>query len=150
MADDEFTVDGLRAAAERGDLARWVEAFLASDGSDNAPLAAGLVRANAAWEGPVRLPLDSLNRLAGPEGAPVLVEVDDDEWDARVDDMADKVRSGWDPPPLVVTYRDGQLVLEDGNHRVEALRRAGASAGWAVVGFEDDAARAEFRSATPP
>jgi hypothetical protein len=74
----------------------------------------------------------------------VLVEVDEDEWSDRVTDMVDKISDGWEPAPLVVTYRDAQLVLEDGNHRAEALRRAGRSTATAAVGFEDADARERF------
>ena len=61
------------------------------------------------WTGPVQLPIDELNRLAGPPGDPVLVVVDDDEWRDDVEELGDKVEEGWEPPPMVVTYRDGQL-----------------------------------------
>jgi hypothetical protein len=36
------------------------------------------------------------------------------------------------------------LVLEDGNHRVEALRRAGSNQAWAVIGFVDPEERDRF------
>ena len=37
-----------------------------------------------------------------------------------------------------------KLVLEDGNHRVEALRRAGVDLTWAVVAFDDPTERDRF------
>jgi hypothetical protein len=41
MSDDhEYSVEAARKAAERGELDAWVARFLASPGSDNAPLAA--------------------------------------------------------------------------------------------------------------
>jgi hypothetical protein len=145
MTDGEgFTVETAREAAERGELADWVARFLASPGSDNAPLGHALTHPPRTWIGPIRLRLDQLNRLAGPPGHPVLVPTDDDEWRDDVDDLARKVEDGFEPPPVVVVYRNGQLVLEDGNHRVEALRRAGRTAAWGVVGFEDAAARDAF------
>ena len=33
--------------------------------------------------------------------------------------------------------RDGQLLLQDGNHRYEALDRAGARRAWVLVYFDD-------------
>ena len=57
----------------------------------------------------MRLPLDQLHRLAGPPDHPVLVAVDEDDWRDDVDDMEEKVEDGWEPPPMVVTYRDDQL-----------------------------------------
>ena len=48
------------------------------------------------------------------------------------------VEEGWELPPVVVTYRNDQLVLEHGNHQVESLRRAGRRAAWAIVNFDAD------------
>jgi len=141
-----FAVDSARQAAEQGDLARWVRSFLASPGSDNAELGEQLVAERAWWAGPVRLPIAELGRLAGPPDHPVLEPVDDDEWRDDVYELADKVRDGYEPPPVVVTCRDGQLLLEDGNHRVEALRQAGHDDTWAVVGFEHEADRDRFHA----
>jgi hypothetical protein len=134
------------AAAERDELGDWAARFLASPGSDNAELAEGLTNPPRWWLGPVRLPTDELQRLAGPPDAPVLRPVDDDDWRDDVDDMADRIRDddGWEPPPVVVTHRDGQLVLEDGNDRVEGLRRAGRDHVWAIVAFEDPDERDRF------
>jgi hypothetical protein len=131
-----FSVASARAAAERGQLGGWVSDFLASPGSDNAPLAELLASRIRTWIGPVEVPIDELNRLAGPPDAPVLCAVDEEAWDDRVDHMEERIDDGWEPPPVIVTSNDGQLVLEDGNHRVESLRRNGRDHAWAVVGFE--------------
>jgi hypothetical protein len=149
--DRPFTVDTARIAATEGRLAEWVSEFLASPGSDNEVLAEVLPETLACWTGPVELPLDQLQRLAGPADAPVLVPVDDDYWDGRVDDMAARIAEGWEPAPVVVTYKDGgDLEVEDGNHRIESLRRAGRERAWAVVGFADPADRARFEETHPP
>jgi hypothetical protein len=134
--DPEFTLDSAHRAAEQDDLADWVRRFLSSAGSDNSELGEQLTDRERWWIGPLQLPTGSLHRLAGPSTDPVLVPVDDD-WHDDVEDMAEMVTDdGWQPPPVVVTYRDDQLVLEDGNHRVEALRRAGLDDAWAVIGFD--------------
>ena len=148
--DDDFSVDAARAAVARDEINDWVARFLASPGSDNAPLAEKLTTPPRTWLGPVRLPLDQLNRLAGPPDHPVLCPVDEDDWRDDVDDLEEKVEDGWEPPPMIVTYRDGQLVLEDGNHRAEGLRRAGELEAWALIGFEDDEARARFEQEVAP
>jgi hypothetical protein len=140
----EYSVDSARRAAERDELRDWVRRFLASPGSDNAELGEQLSKSHRWWIGPVELPLDRLNRLAGPPGAPVIEEVDEDEWRDDVDDLAEDVEEGWDPPPVVVTHDDGQLLLEDGNHRVEGVRRAGGTTVWGVVGFDDPGERDRF------
>ena len=50
---------------------------------------------------------------------------------------------------MVVTFRDDQLHLEDGNHRVEGLRRAGEDEAWAVVSFESPEERDRFLERAP-
>lgn len=145
---DRYSVDAARAAAERDELGDWVAEFLASPGSDNRELAAGLTRRPRWWLGPVQVPLEQLNRLAGPPGEPVLCPVDDDYWRDDVDDLEQKAREGWEPPPVIASYRDGQLFLEDGNHRVEGVRRSGARETWAVIGFDSPEERERFR--VPP
>jgi hypothetical protein len=45
---------------------------------------------------------------------------------------------------MVVTFRDDQLVLEDGNHRAEGLRRAGEQEAWSIVSFESPEERDRF------
>lgn len=132
----QYSLQGAREAGERDGLAGWVEQFLSSEGSDNPLLGQKLTQQLGWWAGPVQLPLDRLHRLAGPPGHPVECPVDEDYWDDRVGDMAERTKDGWEPPPVVVAYRQGDLALEDGNHRVESLRQAGRTSAWAVVGFE--------------
>lgn len=142
----EHSVRTARAAAERDDLGDWVASFLASPGSDNPELARQLTASHRWWLGPVQVPLDELHRLAGPAGSPVLEVVDENDWRDDVDDLAASIEGGHEPPPVVASYRDGRLVLEDGNHRVEALRRAGVEAAWTVVGFTAEDARERARA----
>ena len=145
--DDRHSLDVARAAAARDELGTWVADFLASPGSDNAALGEELTNRLRVWLGPVRVPLKQLHRLAGPGGDAVLCPVDEDYWRDDVDDMEQKVRDGWEPPPVIASYRDGQLVLEDGNHRVEGVRRSGATDTWAVIGFNDAEERDRFGTA---
>jgi hypothetical protein len=142
--DSEFTPQTARAAAQRNELEDWVAEFLCSPGSDNANLADQLTDRLGGWIGPVRVPIDQLHRLAGPPGAPVLRELHDAEWREDVDDLRNRIGEGHEPPPVIACYRRGQLVLEDGNHRVEAVRRAGADQVWAVIGFESTEERDSY------
>ncbi|MGN6694151.1 MAG: hypothetical protein ACTHN0_08235 [Aquihabitans sp.] len=144
--DHPFSLDSARQAAERDDLAAWVAEFLASPGSDNAPLAEILADRPDNWTGPVSLPLDQLNRLAGPPGAPVLETVSEEEWRDDVEELKERVEEGWEPPPLIVTCKDGDYLVEDGNHRIEGLRRAGVTEAWSIVNFEDAAERDRFEA----
>lgn len=141
----EFTLASARAAAaDEDELARWVGAFLASDGSDNEILAAALAQDRHWWLGPVRVPVDDLVRLAGPEDE-ALCAIEPGEWEGDVDAMEDSLEEGWQPPPLLAEYQDGRLLLQDGNHRYEALVRAGESDAWTLVFFDDPRDRDEFR-----
>ncbi|MBV9951821.1 MAG: histidine phosphatase family protein [Acidimicrobiia bacterium] len=142
--DDEFSPDAARAAEARDELGSWVGDFLRSPGSDNELLAQQLRKDLRYWVGPIRVRLDQLHRLAGPSGHPVLETVDEDDWRDDVDDLRRAIESGAEPTPVIASYRDGQIVLEDGNHRVEAARRAGEEDAWTVVGFEDASARDRF------
>jgi hypothetical protein len=142
--DDRYSVDAARAAAARDELGEWVAGFLASPGSDNGLLAERLTSRPRWWLGPVQVPLERLNRLAGPPGEPVLCPVDEDDWRDDVEDLEQKVRDGWEPPPVIASYRDGHLILEDGNHRVEGVRRSGERLTWAVIGFDDPTERERF------
>lgn len=140
---DDFSVSSARHAARQGQLFEWIADFLASPGSDNGDLAEKLGDEMQHWIGPVQLPLDDLHRLAGPPGEPALGRLGDDDLDT-VEDMEDSIDDGWRPPPLIVTHRDGQLVLEDGTHRIEGLRRAGRDEYWCLVGFADAESRDRF------
>ncbi|MEQ8839906.1 MAG: hypothetical protein RIB98_02920 [Acidimicrobiales bacterium] len=143
MDDDDFTIESAREAAARDELEQWVTAFLRSPGSDNAELADILSGEMQCWTGPVELPFDDLNRLAGPPDQPTLGRLDEDGVE-KAEGMQDSIEDGWSPAPLVVSIRDGQMVVEDGNHRIEGLRRAGNTAYWAVVGFADSDERDRF------
>jgi hypothetical protein len=140
----DHTVASARQAAARDDLGAWVADFLASPDSDNAALAEQLSEPPRWWSGPVELPISHLHRMAGPPGAPVMEPVDDDDWRDDVDEIAESFEDGVGLPPVVVSYRGGQLVLEDGNHRVEGARRAGHDEVWAVIAFEDPEQRERF------
>lgn len=141
----ELTVDGARAAAACGELAEWVVRFLSSPGSDNGALGEQLRAEIREWCGPVELPFERLHRLAGPADQPTLVRLTDDDLDT-VEEMEDSIEDGWEPPPLVATVHDDHLVVEDGNHRIEGLRRAGFDRYAAVVGFRSAAEREVFES----
>jgi hypothetical protein len=143
---EDYSLAAAQRAAERGELATWVTDFLASPGSDNEVLAGALAFEDATYLGPIQLDLDELTPLAGPDEAHVLVPVDEREWEATVGAMIDRLGRGWEPPPLLVSHHDGRLLIEDGNHRHEALRRSGATAVWAIVVFSNAEERRAFAS----
>lgn len=138
-----FSLASARDAAAQEKTAIWVGDFLASRGSDNEVLAAALAQQRHWWLGPIEVELDDLVRLAGPEDD-VLVPIDTGEWEGDVGEMQESLDQGWEPPPLLAEYQDGRLLLQDGNHRYEALTRAAARTAWVLVFFGDRAERDEF------
>jgi len=143
-----FSLASACAAAHDDDtLARWVGDFLASRGSDNEVLAAALAQHRHWWVGPVLVPADELIRLAGPEDE-ALCPIEPDEWEGDVDAMEESMDDGWEPPPLLAQHQDGRLLLQDGNHRYEALVRAGETKVWTLIWFDDPDDRDEFRRTT--
>ena len=149
MSPRRFDLASARQAADHDDTALWVGDFLASRGSDNAVLAAALSQREHSWLGPISLPLDALTRLAGPEDD-ALVPIADREWEHDVSEMEDSVEDGWEPPPLLAEFQNGKLLLQDGNHRYEALVRAGADHAWVLVYFDNPDEREAFSPSVPP
>jgi hypothetical protein len=134
----DFNLASARAAAAANETAIWVGDFLASRGSDNEILAAALAQKQHWWVGPILVPLENLVRLAGPEDD-ALVPIEEDDWEGDVGEMQESIDQGWEPPPLLAEYQDGRLLLQDGNHRYEALVRAEEAATWVLVFFDDEA-----------
>jgi hypothetical protein len=58
--------------------------------------------------------------------------------------MREELEGGWEPPPLLAQYRDGRLLLQDGNHRYEALAGVHESHAWTLVFFDDPADQGAF------
>jgi hypothetical protein len=139
-----FSLASARAAARNGETARWVGEFLATEGG-NEILAAALAQDPHWWVGPVQVPLDALERLAGPDDEAVLCPIEPEEWEDDVAEMAGLLEEGWEPPPLLAEHQDGRLLLQDGNHRYEALTRDGADAAWVLIYFDDEATRDAFQ-----
>jgi hypothetical protein len=140
---DRLDLASARQAAARDEIALWVGELLASPGSDNATLAVALAQEEHWWAGPVTVAIDELTRLAGPE-ADALCPIDDAEWEEDVGAMEESVEEGWEPPPLLAEFQHGRLVLQDGNHRYEALVREGVPEAWIVAYFHSRHERDAF------
>ena len=146
----DFDLASARQAAAEDRTAEWVGEFLATEGG-NAILAAALAQEPHWWAGPVFLPLDALERLAGPADEEVLCVIDPEEWEQDVAAMSEELEAGWEPPPLLAQReRDGRLLLQDGNHRYEALCRDGADGAWVLVYFDRVEDRDAFLESAVP
>jgi hypothetical protein len=142
--DQKSSLASAQRAAKEGRLSEWVVDFLASPGSSNAELAASLAMKGTTYLGPLQFALDRLTPMAGPDGDDVIVPVAKEDWESDVEGMEHSLEQGWEPPPLLVSHRDGKYFLEDGNHRCESLLRAGTTHAWTILLFADEVERDRF------
>jgi hypothetical protein len=147
-----FTSAAALAASRAGQLEAWVHAFLEAEGG-NPGFSAGLRLEPRRFHGPVTLALHQLVRCTGPEPG-MEFRVSRESFEVRVARLAAALAGGRELPPLIVNFRAGRpLVVNDGNHRLEALRRQGRAACPAIVwttGAADAAAfEAWWRGAGP-
>jgi len=142
--DEKVSLTSAQRAADEGRLAEWVVDFLSSPGSSNPELAAALAMKGTIYLGPIRIALDRLTPMAGPDGDEVVVPVAKEDWESDVEGMEHSIEEGWHPPPLLVSHHDGEYFLEDGNHRCETLRRTGARSAWTILLFPDEVERDRF------
>ncbi len=142
MEQTRVTLASALKAARAGALEEWVHGFLRGEG-DNPAFSDGLRLEPRRYWGPLPLSLDRFYRCCGPEPDNAYV-VDAVLFDRHVEELRARWRSGWDMPPLILNYRAGRFVLNDGNHRYEALRRSGTDRYWAVVWTTGDADARDF------
>jgi len=127
-----FDLDSARKAAREGRAHEWVQKYLRSGTWTNLGLADGLLLAPRWWLGPFQAPLDSFTRKCGPEPEmEYIVPIQD--WNAHIETMAAAITNLESLPPLIMERRGDKWFIADGNHRHEALRRAGFSSCWAVA-----------------
>ena len=158
----DFTVRGALWCAEQGRLAAWVRAYLDAAGvfhgdlGENSDyherLAAWFEREERFWAGPLELPLRRLIRRFGPEEAMPWNEPRE-TWERRVTAIQNAFSNPSEMPPLIahaVEAEPGEeggrftLLLNDGAHRHEALKRLGQTAFWVIVWFDSAAQQQAF------
>lgn len=126
-----FTVEEALEFASKGEIEEWVHLFLNSIG-DNTPFSEGLKLQKRYWLGPLFIELDKLRRCCGPEPEMQFV-VPEDSWEIHITCFQNLIRNGWRMPPLIA-YNEGEyLLVNDGNHRLEAMRREGIKGYWAII-----------------
>ena len=118
--------------ALEGRLDNWVHEFLMGEGN-NEDFALGLQKAERRFHAPEVMALDRFVRCCGPEDG-MLYRVPADAFQARVDRIKERyLAKDWDMPPLIVSIEDGSFVLNDGNHRFEALKQLGIREYWVII-----------------
>ena len=56
-------------------------------------------------------------------------------WASKTDDIEKFVKSGGELAPLIAEYKAGMLLLADGSHRHEGLRKAGHDSYWTIIWY---------------
>jgi hypothetical protein len=113
MNDMTFTVDEAIEFSKQGGIEGWVHLFLNSVGN-NVPFSEGLKLEKRYWTGTLLISLDKLTRCCGPE-----------EWEIEINKFRKLICNGWEMPPLIAQHEGNELKVNDGNHRLEAMKREG-------------------------
>ena len=131
----------LKSAIEYGRqnrLEEWVHEYLCGEG-DNKELSEHLMIGPPKYEGPKLMNLSLLKRIYGPEpDMEYHIPEDDTEqikwfW-LNTGGISERYRAGsWDMPPLIIQECNGEYELNDGNHRLEALKILGVKEYWVIL-----------------
>ena len=137
-------VDEAIAFNNNGLLLEWTVEFLLSSGG-NDDLAKGLITQSKGLVMTLGLhPLQELRRSLGPEPN-MRYWRDTHEWENHVLAMCQSLSAGWIPAPLIISLEAQKSasiremlnssvpLIHDGNHRHEALMRAGYTEYWAIT-----------------
>ncbi|MBQ8402198.1 MAG: ParB N-terminal domain-containing protein [Clostridia bacterium] len=130
------------AFAAEGRIEEWIHTYLCTDGH-NKPFSDGLKLTERFYIGPIEMPLSLFTRCCGPEES-MQWRVDEDSFNNHVEKLACAVREHADLPPLIVQFTEAGFTLNDGNHRLEAFRRAGVNSYSVIIWGTDPADRERF------
>jgi hypothetical protein len=131
MQDMKFNVEEAIEFSKEGKIEEWVHLFLNSVGK-NVPFSEGLKLMKRYWIGPVLITLDKLQRCCGPE-EDMEYKVDSCGWEHHISRFQQLIQDGWDMPPLIVQHDNNQLIVNDGNHRLEAMKREGYEMCFVII-----------------
>ncbi|WIV12711.1 chromosome partitioning protein ParB [Proteiniborus sp. MB09-C3] len=121
--------------SKRDKIEEWIHMFLHDEG-DNFELSDGLKLEKRFFIGPIKIPLKLFERCCGPEEN-IKYKIDEIGFNERVCSIINRYKDGWDMPPLIINYCKGKFVLNDGNHRYEALVRSYITEYYAIVWITD-------------
>ena len=109
--------------AKNGRIEEWIHEYLLSDGNNKA-FSDGLSLQKRYYIGPIEFPPSLLCRCCGPEEN-MRFRVNEGGCERKVLSLMSSISDGKDLPPIMVNFADGELTLNDGNHRFEALTQLG-------------------------
>jgi hypothetical protein len=127
---DNLLNEALKASSE-GKIEEWIHSFLYTSGR-NVVLSDGLKKDNRYWVGPLEIDLSLLTRIQGPTDEANKNEIEE-KWSNRVSPMITDLSAGWQPAPLIAEYKEENLIIRDGGHRLYALKKAGYLKYWVII-----------------
>ena len=136
------TLSSARDFAEQGRIEEWVHAYLCGEGH-NKPFSDGLKLCVRYYTAPIALALSKLSRCCGPEEN-MRYRVNEGGFERKVLSLMSSISDGKDLPPIMVNFADGELTLNDGNHRFEAYTRLGIKKCHAIIWMSSERDVAEF------
>jgi len=120
------------AFAQSGCLEEWVHLFLCGEGGNQA-FSDGLKLEPRIYHAPRMMSLNQFERCCGPEKS-MKWQISASDFRKNVKAIMKKYKTGnWDMPPLIINNVNGKHELNDGNHRLEALRRLGVNEYWVII-----------------
>jgi len=123
--DTIFTSQVAREFSKSGKIEEWIHLFLQDEGN-NIPFSDGLKLEKRFYIGPIKMPLNLFSRCCGPEEN-MKYKLSFEGFQDRVSRILQRLESGWDMPPLIISFVNNGFELNDGNHRFEALSHFGVS-----------------------
>lgn len=127
--NNKFTVEAALLAKKNGTLSKWTQELLQSEGGVG--LANALKSERTVAVEMLNFPLSLLKKIEGPEEQ-VENRLSPDVWEKNVQRLTDLIKHGYSPAPLIVTDFWNKFEIADGNHRHEALVRAGIKSYWTI------------------
>ena len=125
--------DSARDAFANGNIQTWIEAYLQVPEWENLGLLRRVLAYSSVWSPPRLVEINDLRRIAGP-GEEFTFQQDPDRWESEIQTMLSPgIHRDSVPPVIAWIDPDGSINLADGNHRVDALARAGFQDVWAIV-----------------
>jgi len=131
--NQKYTFENLEDAKEADDLFSWTQEYLNGPGH-NKNLANHLLNSIGLTVSLQEREIDNLVCVAGPDQS-FKFPVDPEKYELTVSEYANKIKTGWNPPPLIVTKGifGNEESIADGTHRLEALKRCGIHDFWVIL-----------------
>lgn len=135
----QFDVPTAQRYAYEGRLEEWIHVYLNAGYWANPGLSEGLKLQQRWWRGPLEIELSELSRCCGPEPQ-MKFRMELGAWVERTNSLAQNMTN--EPlefPPLIVEYRQGSLVICDGNTRHAVMERHGWQTCWVLIWYNSEA-----------